>query len=457
MSSISPIVNVTITAQTQTISRAGFGTPMILSTEAGTKQAATAVSYASTDEMVTTGGGPFAAGDRVVAIASKIFAQTPRPAAVVVGQRLNTGIVTLQMTPTVKNSTAYSVTIDGEVFTFTSDATATATEIVTGLVGVINAGTKPVFASNVSDVLQIEGADSAGGTPTAGVLFSATDYSAALWSLVADITPDAGGILGVAQDILDVRTAVDGNDDWYCLLIDTHGKAEIEAAAQSASITGNDKLFLASSPDSAILDSGSTTDVAATLQTAAVEKVNVMYHPEAAGQHPEAAWAGIQLPKDPGSSTWEYQTLASVASYALTSAQKTNALAKNAATYTQVAGVNITQGSTDASGEYLDVVRFIAFLTARMQENVFAGIVNLDKVPYTRVGLGIVEAKVRETLLLGIRVGGLAADPAPVVTIPDIADIPSADKANRVLNNVTFTGTLAGAIHKVTITGTLSF
>ena len=63
---------------------------------------------------------------------------------------------------------------------------------------------------------------------------------------------------------------------------------------------------------------------------------------------------------------------------------------------------------------------------------------------------------VREILDLGITQGILAADPAPTITVLKVADVSQADKANRNLPDITFNATLAGAIHKVTVRGTVS-
>jgi hypothetical protein len=50
----------------------------------------------------------------------------------------------------------------------------------------------------------------------------------------------------------------------------------------------------------------------------------------------------------------------------------------------------------------------------------------------------------------------LSSDPAPVVTVPKVADISAGNKTTRTLPDMKFTGTLAGAIHKVIITGVVS-
>ena len=52
--------------------------------------------------------------------------------------------------------------------------------------------------------------------------------------------------------------------------------------------------------------------------------------------------------------------------------------------------------------------------------------------------------------------GILAADPAFTVTAPAVADVSAGDKTARTLPDVDFDATLAGAIHKVEISGTVS-
>ena len=47
-------------------------------------------------------------------------------------------------------------------------------------------------------------------------------------------------------------------------------------------------------------------------------------------------------------------------------------------------------------------------------------------------------------------------EPDYTITISDILDIPTADKAARTLKQITFTATLTGAIQMVEITGTLT-
>lgn len=82
-------------------------------------------------------------------------------------------------------------------------------------------------------------------------------------------------------------------------------------------------------------------------------------------------------------------------------------------------------------------------------------LVNTRKIGYTAAGVAAVEASVRQTLAEGVQVGGLAADPEPVVTVPNVLSLSSAQRASRVLPNVEFTARLAGAIRAINISGTV--
>ena len=118
--------------------------------------------------------------------------------------------------------------------------------------------------------------------------------------------------------------------------------------------------------------------------------------------------------------------------------------------------MNVTTFGITASGEYVDITRFIDWLDARIKERIFGVLANNAKVPYTDAGVDLMRGQVLAQLQQGITAGGLAADPAPTVQAPLVADIDPADKANRNLPDITFQATLAGAIHQLEISGVLS-
>jgi hypothetical protein len=133
-----------------------------------------------------------------------------------------------------------------------------------------------------------------------------------------------------------------------------------------------------------------------------------------------------------------------------------NLRAKKANTYQTVAGRDITWEGTVADGDFIDTTRGIDWLEDDMQKGVFGALANSDKIPYTNAGVAVITAEVAASLKRAVARGILSGDPQPVVTAPKVADVDATDKGARNLPDVKFSGTLAGAIHKVTISGVIS-
>jgi len=248
------------------------------------------------------------------------------------------------------------------------------------------------------------------------------------------------------------------SDDWYGLVIEDRTKSVVLAVA--AWVESKMKIFGTASNDTDILGTGST-DVAAELAALNYDRTFCMYHPDAFNTYPEAAWFGERSPDNPGSATWMFKTLSGVAVTTLTTTQSTNALAKACNVYESIGGVSMTRNGTMVSGEYIDVIRFVDWLQVEIETNIFSRLVNLKKISYTDGGVGIIEAELRKALDKGIRRGGLAENTDETkyngkkyqVTVPKVADISANDKANRLLPDVSFRATLAGAIHKGEVAG----
>ncbi|MCT9127509.1 DUF3383 domain-containing protein [Cupriavidus gilardii] len=122
-----------------------------------------------------------------------------------------------------------------------------------------------------------------------------------------------------------------------------------------------------------------------------------------------------------------------------------------------------------AAGEWIDVIRFRDWLAEQIKINVVSALVNASangKVPFTDGGIAIVTTAMRKALDLGVARNGIAPEeldedgrkiPSYTISAPLSANVPFNDKANRVLNDVSFTARLAGAIHAVTIRGNLTY
>lgn len=247
------------------------------------------------------------------------------------------------------------------------------------------------------------------------------------------------------------------SDDWYGIALTSRAIQDVISTANWTET--RPKLFGTASSELAIIDQSANDDVtslAYILSSAGYTRTFLMYHQDANDDFPECAWFGRCLPLEPGSETWKFKRLATISYSKLSTTQSINAQQKSANTYQFVGGFGITAEGTVSSGEFIDIIRGVDWLTARIQEFVFFVLVNNNKVPYTDAGIALIEAEVRRALELGVANNFLAADPQYTVTVPSAASVDPQDKANRLLKNVNFQATLAGAIHFVEIRGVVS-
>lgn len=431
------VVQVNITTQTQSVARANFGVPLIAAALVPFVGGRTR-EYASLTEMTDDG---FSVNHPAYLAAAKLVSQNPRVPRWKVGRRELPYTQIVRLTPTdTAVGLVYSVRVlepDG------TETTVTYTVLLGDTIADITAGLQPGLDA-IPDLVAVDNGTDVTVTATIGKLFAFIELNKGL--LIQDLTADPG----IATDL----AAIEADDGaWYGLIIDSASEAEINAAA--AWVEAVVKLFIARNGDSAVLDSGSTTDIAADLEASAFARTALLFSENHRG-FADAAWMGRQFPKTPGSSTWAFKTLSGVTVSRLTAGQESAVLGKNANIYTELGGVNVTREGKSGSGEFLDVTRLVDSLRASIQEDVFSALVNNDKIPYTDSGVAIILGLLRGRLNLAILDGGIAADPAPVVTAPKVADVLPADKIARTLPDVNFTATLAGAIHKVQIEGVIS-
>ena len=164
---------------------------------------------------------------------------------------------------------------------------------------------------------------------------------------------------------------------------------------------------------------------------------------------------GEGFPYEPGSSTWAYKQLKGVAVDNITPNQETALKAKNCNFYCLSGSVGITLEGKVASGEWIDIIIGTDWIEARIREEVFAAFVNNRKVPYDDNGITMVEGIIKGVLNDAADLGIIQRDSIKV-TVPKFKDIPQADKLARKLSGVKFSALYLGAIHAVSIDGTLS-
>lgn len=430
MASIESIVRVLITKGTKQVPLAGFGIPLVMGSS--NRFVDLVRYYTDPADMLDDG---FLISDPEYIHAVEFMSQSVQPEQFGVGKYTAPVAQIDTITPTAVNSTLYKVTIDGVDYSYTSDSSATVSEIVAGLIALINADSAVAAIASGSSTLILT-------AKVAGAGFTTSINASPNMVLVLTTANHS-----IANDIALLQNA---SDIWYGLCIASKNSDDIKQVASY--IETQKKIYVAASSEAGILTS-STSDLASYLKGKNYTRTALIYSATPA-TGPDAAWLGRMLPTGVGSATWKFKTLVGITSDNLTSTQITFAQAKNADLYIPIGGVDVTTEGVVVSGEYIDVTRFIDWLVATMEAAVYSVLINNDKVPYTNGGIAIIENSVRGTLQQGQDNGGLAA--GWTVSVPDVANVSSADKASRILNNVVFRAQLAGAIHKVVIQGFIS-
>ncbi len=258
---------------------------------------------------------------------------------------------------------------------------------------------------------------------------------------------DADSYDAAINDIADV------DNDWYAVAIQSRDQADIEDVA--ANINARFKLFLAATADDDVKDNTIDTDVASVIFDSTFDRTAVFYHSEAGDDvYPECAWAGLLLPKDPGTTTWAWKQLSGIPTDSFSSSERAAMEEKRATYYTMVAGNPITfEGQTGQLGVFIDIIRAQDWLTFRIAEDMVARLASVDKIPYVG-GDAVIEELLRNRLDIAVDRNVIAPDYS--VTVPPASEQQVSDRADRVYRNVTFRAQLTGAVHRIEIRGTLT-
>lgn len=445
MSRLSDIVQVTISRETQAVTQAGFGTPAIISEFLTSKTTTTFVRhrfYGSLTEMVDDG---WSSSDPEYEAAALIFSQNPKVSQVMIGRKDASDASWSDALTAIQIATSDWYTfmiIASSVATFTFDIDFVTGNNIDFTINGTAVTTVPFNTDNATTYADIETQIEADIT-NSSVTVNATARTVVVEILNGGVTSASVVVTGGASQAVGTVTYQDEDD--------------FKAAAAWAET--QTKIFFYASSSAAIYDPVSTTDIAYYMKNLAYDRTVSIYHDAAQGDASpswiEAAWPGEALPYDPGSQTWAFKTLSGVAAYGLTSGERTAILAKYCNIYTETGGVNITENGKVASGEYIDIIRGIDWLTSRLQTEVFTNFVNSRKVPFTDEGITAITGIVQGVLEEAASVGLLISESIEI-TAPKRADVSSANLLARNLPDIDFTATLQGAIHNVEISGVVT-
>lgn len=425
------------------LTQVGFGTLMIA--DFHTKFAERFRRYSDNAGMAQDG---FATTDPLYLMAQRAFQQEPRPVDVIVGRLALVYTQRIRWVPLITTpGYVQKLTIALGANTLTAEYTNGGSEsVITIIAGMlISVQALDVFdadlaVTNNTTYMQI--------VTTAGKLAAYSNWT----GTYEDFTTDPG----IATDLDAIKLA---NNDWYGLALATASKAIQEAAA--AWIEATPKMACWRTSDWRAPDSGETSDVGDNLMGLSYARSVTFYRKHATHDYADVGLLADRFPHDPGSppgagGTWHAKPVKGILADNLTDTEKANLRAKHYVCYVETASVSHTLDGKTASGEYADVTRFIDWTNVRIQEGIATIELSAERIPGTDSGISQIGTAVQKVLDRGVIAGGFSGDPYPVITLPKQIDRSTADKADRVLNDVLWSAELAGAIHLTNVSGTVS-
>jgi hypothetical protein len=443
MANIDRIVSVNIALNTAGISKEGFSTRLIVGES--TNALARVSSYTSSVQMTDDG---YSETDPLYLMAADFFSQIPHPNVLKVGRR-QVDEVAVTVENVLAEGGTYTLTVTSadatNTYTYTVASGDGSAEILGGLATAM--ATDPTVTAVYADA--------------ALTLTNRATGTAFMVKVDKNLTKTNGASSETIAETMAACVAYD--PDFYGIAMTSRADADILAMANWAE--ANNKLFGTCVSGSDVLDGSDNTDIASQLMLNNFYRTFSFYHEDTA-DFPEVAVMSRCFTAVPGSETWANKRLAGVKVDPLTETQFIVLRNKNVNTFEKFRNLSLTQTGKVAAGEWIDVIRFRDWLAEEIKVNVLNVLVNNEKVPYTDAGIAIIEGAIRQSLRQGQVNGGIAPveydeegnkNLGYTVTVPLAANISANQKASRILTDVKFTARLAGAIHVVEITGSLTY
>ena len=173
----------------------------------------------------------------------------------------------------------------------------------------------------------------------------------------------------------------------------------------------------------------------------------------------DAAFVGEIATLPVGSVTWKFKTLQGITPESLTATELVGINKVNAVAYTTVFGKDQTTEGKTLSGEYIDTVHGIIWVKNNMESAMEKLLQTNGKVPYSQVGINLVLGAATQVLNKAYEQGIIQADANGKADF-SISATPreqqsAQDLSNRHYGGLSFTYHASGAIHTLTIHGTI--
>lgn len=239
---------------------------------------------------------------------------------------------------------------------------------------------------------------------------------------------------------------------WRQLIVVNEGDTGSTAAAISTLVEAMDgKLYFAG------LDIDDTT----TITTSGLRRT-ILFYCDATEDVPVpvAALVGETAGRAAGSFTYKNLILSGVDAQDLTDAQIDAIHKKGGITFVQKAGDNVTSEGKVAGGEFIDVIDSEDYIIQQLAYKTQKVLNQHAKVPYDNNGISLLESVAKDVLHSAYQNGMIAANddgtPGYTVNYALREDTSEMDRANRQYFGGSFSFKLAGAVHAVEITGSIT-
>lgn len=438
MTALSNIISVNVSRLTAAVARAEFGIPAIIG-EFLTSKTSTAFTrtryYGSMADLASDG---WTSGDAVYDAAQKAFGQKQVPNRIMVGRIDSTDAHIAVSLDAIQLESAdwYMfglVGITSGKFTFSADLITG--NIVTLSIDGVTVGPITYATSHAN---------------TMGLLETAIE--SAISGAVATVSTRSMTVVKAGRDLSPITVTVTGGASQPTTTIEYITDNTKSAGAASWTNSAGAKLFGHADADPTILV-GNTGSTPGSMKGLGYDRTFCIYHSKP-HEYAQFAWAGLELAKKPGQSTWAEKVIQGVTADTLTEGQYIAITGLNCNVFVPMGGQNVTLLGVCASGEPIESIRGIDYATSEIQADLWQLELNNDKVPYNDAGITLEENTLRGT---GARMesAGIFVPGSFEVTAPKFADVSAADLATRTLR-MGFTTLNQQAIIKTAVTGVVT-
>lgn len=270
----------------------------------------------------------------------------------------------------------------------------------------------------------------------------------AIFSFKRDAEPDEGDLAAALSELSQVH------NDWYWLIYAPREHEPEDTIELANWVSGAGKFaVLTNTPGTVEAITMEVQLLSSELETA---RVYFFAHTDPE-KFPDAALVGRMAPLEPGTATFKFKTLSGVTEAKFKIGDITSFHDAGINTYVRKFGVLQTSEGFVSDGSYADIQLTKDWLKARMEERISRVLYTNEKIPYDNIGIAQVVDPIRTTLKEATNrelvARGSDGSGIFVVHAPRREEIDPNDRANRILPDVHWDATLAGAVHNVKVSG----